>query len=74
MLSHLSVSLFLLQAKDRQKKKRERVTKGIRVDDDGDVTLEDFNKNAAADGAEQEKDDQSKKKVFLYFLDDTGFD
>jgi hypothetical protein len=39
------------------------VAKGIRVDEEGDVTLEDFNSNAAADGAEQEKDNSSSKKV-----------
>ncbi|KAJ3683791.1 hypothetical protein LUZ60_014018 [Juncus effusus] len=48
-----------LQAKDRQRKKRERVAKGIRVDADGDVTLEEFNSNPPAETAEQEKDNNN---------------
>jgi hypothetical protein len=51
------------------------VTKGIRVDGEGDVTLEDFNSNAAADGAEPEKDNPSNKKVSCtsyMILDFTG--
>ncbi|KAF3326206.1 DNA helicase INO80-like isoform X1 [Carex littledalei] len=52
-----------IQAKDRQKKKRERAQKGIRIDEHGEnVTLEDFNNNAGADVPEQEKDNQPNKK------------
>lgn len=51
--------LILYQAKDRQKKKR--VTKGIRVDAEGDVSLEDFTQDA-----EYEPENATNKKVFFF--------
>ncbi|XP_072977502.1 chromatin-remodeling ATPase INO80 isoform X1 [Typha angustifolia] len=55
-----------VQAKDRQKRKR--VTKGIRVDAEGDVTLEDLtNPNSEAavqeDAANKKRKSSSEKKV-----------
>lgn len=59
------------QAKDRQKKKQS--TKGIRVDAEGDASLEDLT-NAGSQGtgneppADLEKAKSSSKKVLNYFF------
>lgn len=57
------MEFVLYQAKDRQKKKK--VTKGIRVDADGDASLEDFGNPVSQAGEnEQENVKSTSKKVF----------
>lgn len=61
------MSFCFLQAKDRQKKKQ---TKGIRVDAEGDASLEDLTNNASQttgheDSPDPEKPKSNNKKVAI---------
>lgn len=62
--------LTVCQAKDRQKKKP---TKAIRLDAEGDATLEDLTENDAQGGGHEHSQDAEKakscnKKVFHFIL------
>ena len=64
------MSFCSLQAKDRQKKKQ---TKGIRVDAEGDASLEDLTNDASEaagreDSPDPERAKSSNKKVTILIL------